>query len=1025
MQKGAYDVKMRDVARAAKVSSTTVSYVLNGRGNISEATRRRVYEAADQLGYQMNSAGRALALQRPQAVGMVIPRAPFALVPWANVLAGVTDGLRAAGYDLTLLASADLTLGALDDTLETYRNAVRSRRIAGIISMEKDIATTLHADKVVGSIPIVTPAESHDAGVVSIDGFDGGRMAAEHLLEYGHRRLAFIGVDSDLSHRVRDGFLAELQNQKYSLHWITEESEPSTTGGYMALHRLYTNGHRPTAVFAASPLVAEGVLRAAAELHRTVPQQLSIISFGQPAHQSSSAPRITNITTDGYKLGQLLAKSSIARIEETAFNPDKIVPYLTMGHTTGRIGHYEEPWRDPNSFVLKCGGAFAVFSENGEIGPSDVTTGLYAADTRLVHLYRVKIDGDAVNPIQVQSSNDGFVADYIIQTQAYTRRLHRVLQLTSTAWEDTWTWMHYGSTDAAWQLDLEIGCGFHDLFSLRGVASFAHPSPTVTCHRSSVHFCYEGLDGIVRQVRVSAFPEPYLVESSRVTWQFVESVSTGSIRISLKWDNPALLPSMSRFQHHDASLWPTVAINDAAWQKVLDQSRNDVQMMLTDFGEGPVVMAGLPWVATLFGRDAVVVALQLLEWAPTIAERTLATLASFQGVQDNEESGEESGRILHELRLGEWANEGWVPLGRHYGFADPTPLFLILFSELSRRLGDSPWTTAYLPSALKALDWVERRLRQDHTKLLRGLGEGAPTLDKLSETSFSGDVARVAGSSANDNVALIEIQGYVYRAFHGMAEVLEEHGLGRRARRLRQAAERLSGRVHQAFWDPQLEYYAAMVDAQGAKWDLWTSAPGHALWTGVLPSFAWPSVVSRLSSPEFLTGWGIRTVSPNAPDYNPFNAYRGGIRPHESAWIVAGLMEIGAVREAAMIARGLIEAGNALPMGRLPESLVGEARATDQRPLVSPKTGFVQSWSSASPWLILQSLLGLRVDARRRTVHVHAPPTAMKDLEITVTNIHSADGPIGFRVQGGKCETLQLPKGWCLGGEVMSETPQP
>ena len=244
MQKGAYDVKMRDVAKAAKVSSTTVSYVLNGRGNISEATRRRVYEAADRLGYQMNSAGRALALQRPQAVGMIIPRATFALVPWANVLAGVTDGLREVGYDLTLLASADLTLGALDDTLETYRNAVRSRRIAGIICMEKDIATALHADKVVGSVPIVTPAESPEAGVVHIDGFEGGRMAAEHLLEYGHRRLAFIGFDSDLSRRVRDGFLAELQNQKYSLHWTIEESEASTTGGYSALHRLYTNGHR-------------------------------------------------------------------------------------------------------------------------------------------------------------------------------------------------------------------------------------------------------------------------------------------------------------------------------------------------------------------------------------------------------------------------------------------------------------------------------------------------------------------------------------------------------------------------------------------------------------------------------------------------------------------------------------------------------------------------------------------------------------------------------------------------------------
>jgi len=127
--------------------------------------------------------------------------------------------------------------------------------------------------------------------------------------------------------------------------------------------------------------------------------------------------------------------------------------------------------------------------------------------------------------------------------------------------------------------------------------------------------------------------------------------------------------------------WPSVTVGNHLWQQALDRGLQDLSMLATNFGQGPVFAAGLPWFGTFFGRDAVLSAYQVLWVAPEWAEATLATLRSYQGRDVDPVRGEAPGKMVHEVRFGESSNLGIVPFGRYYGSVDVTPLYLVLLEK--------------------------------------------------------------------------------------------------------------------------------------------------------------------------------------------------------------------------------------------------------------------------------------------------------------------------------------------------------
>src|SRR5207249_835491 len=119
------------------------------------------------------------------------------------------------------------------------------------------------------------------------------------------------------------------------------------------------------------------------------------------------------------------------------------------------------------------------------------------------------------------------------------------------------------------------------------------------------------------------------------------------------------------------------------------------------------IAAGIPWFTTLFGRDSIITALQVLPFMPDVARQTLRVLADWQATEDDPERDMEPGKILHELRTGEMARTGELPHRPYYGSVDATPLWLVLLGATFDWTGDRALVDRFWPNALAALRWID------------------------------------------------------------------------------------------------------------------------------------------------------------------------------------------------------------------------------------------------------------------------------------------------------------------------------
>ena len=147
----------------------------------------------------------------------------------------------------------------------------------------------------------------------------------------------------------------------------------------------------------------------------------------------------------------------------------------------------------------------------------------------------------------------------------------------------------------------------------------------------------------------------------------------------------------------------------------------DLRLLIND-GPGPgerYVAAGVPWFTTLFGRDAIIAAFQSLAFRPQLAVETLDVLAALQATEVDDWRDAEPGKILHELRTGEMARTGELPLAPYYGSVDATPLWLILLAATFDWTGDRGLVDRLWPNALRALDWIDRLRRPRRRRVRR------------------------------------------------------------------------------------------------------------------------------------------------------------------------------------------------------------------------------------------------------------------------------------------------------------------
>jgi LacI family transcriptional regulator len=312
----------QDVATQAGVSRATVSYVLNGQAkgpiSITEETRQKIFQAAEQLGYEPDAAAQSLRLQSSKTIGVLIPDT-FNPHYW-QMVRGVEDFLHSRNYDL-LLTSVSLNP---DRERAALRSLLR-RRVDGLILVltyadqeDRELKTIIRRRS-----PVVLLGEKHEAvDAVGPDEENGTLQLMQHLIDLGHRSIGLVfGVATPLlgANRVTI-FKKKMREMKVAeVDQLVVHTGPTMQDGYQAALRLLDRSPRPTAILAINDLLAIGVLRACADRGLRVPDDISVAGFDDIDQAVYLNPALTTVEMNAGEMGMTAARLLFKRME----NPDR------------------------------------------------------------------------------------------------------------------------------------------------------------------------------------------------------------------------------------------------------------------------------------------------------------------------------------------------------------------------------------------------------------------------------------------------------------------------------------------------------------------------------------------------------------------------------------------------------------------------------------------------------------------------------------------------------------------------------
>jgi DNA-binding LacI/PurR family transcriptional regulator len=271
---------IQDVARQAGVGVGTVSRVINNSPLVSEATRARVQQVIDELGYRPSSLARALSLGRTTSVAAIVPF--FTQPSTVERLRGLADVIKESDFDLVLF-----DVESADQRDERFEMASRTDRAAGLVIMSLAIDEGVVDRLSHARVPVVF-LDRKVEGIpdVYIDDIAGGAMATRHLIDLGHRRIAFVGDDNTsgfdfTSSRDRlAGYRRALADAGIAgRDEYLRLGPPSRAAAHRLTDDLLELAEPPTAIFAASDLQAFGVIEGARERGLRVPGDLSVMGF--------------------------------------------------------------------------------------------------------------------------------------------------------------------------------------------------------------------------------------------------------------------------------------------------------------------------------------------------------------------------------------------------------------------------------------------------------------------------------------------------------------------------------------------------------------------------------------------------------------------------------------------------------------------------------------------------------------------------------------------------------------------------
>ncbi len=666
---------------------------------------------------------------------------------------------------------------------------------------------------------------------------------------------------------------------------------------------------------------------------------------------------------------------------------------------------------------LKNEETFAVFDRHGDIRPFGFENhGLYHLGTRFLSNKLLKIAG--CQPLLLSSNmsedNDLFVID--LTNRDYhdkkgnfirTGTIHvcRSIFVRLGCYYEQLRISNYSTDPIEFDLSIDIDSDFVDLFEVRGAKRKKRGArlPSVLGD-DNITLGYEGLDNLKRYTNVSIFPAPDEISETQMCMKIkLAPLEKKSIYVLTRC---ALEPTFKQFDDLSQEFpiakksyvppyqHAIIESSHLVFNNWLCRSTSDLHMMLTRTKYGIYPYAGIPWYSTIFGRDGIITAFQVLWMFPEVAEGVLRYLAAHQADALIPEQDAEPGKIVHEERKGEMAALKEIPFGRYYGTVDATPLFVMLAGHYYDRTGDRALIEEIWPNIERALEWINTYGDIDKDGFVEYTCRADGGLRNQGWKDSDDSIFHADGSLAQAPIALCEVQGYVYEAKLKASQLAALLGKKEFSRQLHQEAVFLKKKFEEKFWCEELGIYAIALDGNKKRCEIKSSNAGHALFNGIASKKHAATMVKNLMEETFFSGWGIRTIANSQPRYNPMSYHNGTIWPHDNSLIGYGMGRYGYKKEAVKILSALFEAASHIDLRRLPELYCGFTRRSGEGPTMYPVACDPQAWASGSVFLLIQACLGITIEAKERRI-TFKEPTLPKEIDtLTIRHIKVGDAEI-------------------------------
>jgi glycogen debranching enzyme len=665
--------------------------------------------------------------------------------------------------------------------------------------------------------------------------------------------------------------------------------------------------------------------------------------------------------------------------------------------------------------TLKHDDCFGLFNEIGDIdAEARSEAGLYRAGVR--HLSRLTLTLGSLRPLLLASNTreDNVLLTFNLTNPDVRGEGGRIALPRGTLYitRSRFLWAgvchemirvrNFALYTVSIELVIRFGSDFENIVDVRAQRRVdAGRARFERVEKDSVTQGYLGADEQVRETVVDCHTTPDVISADSLRYRMQigsRGEKTIALAIGCRSANRGVqistftrsLAAAEELARSETRPQTQIESTDGPFNAWLQRSAADIGMLLTSTPHGRIPAAGLPWLDAAFGRDAIFTALETLWVWPGLARNTLTYLAATQSGDTFAANGAEPGKILNEARGGD--------IAPNYFGVDTTPLFVLLAGAYYARTADLDFIAELWPAITAALTWMDVYGDLDGD----GFIESRPKPGVPFQTGWksSGDsVFHSDGRLASGPLALCEVQGYAYGAKLYAARIARSLGEMPRAIALVEAAQALQAKFNSDFWCPDIETFALALDGDKQPCRVRTSNPGHCLYSGIAHAEYGRHVIAGFGDEHFFSGWGVRSVAETELRFNPMSYHNGAVWPHDNALLAAGAARYDDKMFALRILTAQFEAARHFDLLRLPELFCGFRRRGREPPSRFPVACSPQAGSAGATFLMLQSILGLSIDAIDRQVVLAHPVLPDGFDEIRVKNLCVAEAAVDFTVR--------------------------